>query len=139
VTVKVLAGPVVTHRGARIGMTGGDLDIPQVHTSVQHGRDEGMAEHVRVRPGDPHPGGFGEPAQVAGGGMAVHPRAATVEQDRAVGAGAYGLVDGPADGWWQRDQDDPRAFAAYAQHAVTVFFAEVGDVCAGGFEDPQAE
>jgi hypothetical protein len=35
--------------------------------------------------------------------MAVHPGAATVEQDRAVGAGAYGLVDGPAHGWWQRD------------------------------------
>jgi hypothetical protein len=30
-------------------------------------------------------------------------------------------------------------FAAYPQHPVAVFFAEVGDVGAGGFEDPQAE
>jgi hypothetical protein len=27
----------------------------------------------------------------------------------------------------------------HAQHAVAVFFAEVTDVCPGGFEDPQAE
>jgi hypothetical protein len=30
-------------------------------------------------------------------------------------------------------------FAAYAQHPVSVFFAEVSDIGAGGFEDPQAE
>jgi len=28
---------------------------------------------------------------------------------------------------------------AHAQDAVAVFFAEVGDVGAGGFKDPQAE
>ena len=70
-TVKVLAGPVGTHRGARIGVAGGDLDIPQVHACVQHGRDEGMAEHVRVRPGDPHTRSLGEAPQAAGGGVAV--------------------------------------------------------------------
>jgi hypothetical protein len=31
------------------------------------------------------------------------------------------------------------AVAAHAQHLVTVFFAEVGDVGADGFEDPQAQ
>ena len=36
-------------------------------------------------PGDPHPGGFGEVPQAAGGGVAVHPGAAAVEQDRAAG------------------------------------------------------
>jgi hypothetical protein len=71
VTVKVLAGPVGTHRGARIGVAGGDLDIPQVHACVRHGRDEGMAEHVRVRPGDPHTRSLGEAPQAAGGGVAV--------------------------------------------------------------------
>jgi hypothetical protein len=35
-------------------------------------------------------------------------------------------VDGAPDGWRQRDQDDLSAFAAHAQHPVTVFFAEVG-------------
>jgi hypothetical protein len=31
------------------------------------------------------------------------------------------------------------ACAAYPQHPVAMFFAQVGDVCAGGLEDPQAE
>jgi hypothetical protein len=53
--------------------------------------------------------------------------------------GRDGLVDGPPDGRWQRDEDDFGALAAYAQDPAAVFFAEVGDVSAGGFEDPQAE
>ena len=56
-----------------------------------------------------------------------------------MGAAADGLVDGPPDGWWQRDEDDLGSLAAYAQDPVTVFFAEVGDVRAGSFEDPQIE
>src|SRR6185369_5412441 len=52
VAVEILAGPVVTHRGTWVGVAGGDLDVPQVYASVQHGGDEGMAEHVRVRPSD---------------------------------------------------------------------------------------
>src|SRR5215467_15288202 len=71
--------------------------------------------------------------------MAVHPDAAAVEQDRPVGGGADGSIEGPPYGRWQGDEDDLGAFAAYAQHLVAVFFAEVGDVRASGFEDPQAE
>jgi hypothetical protein len=48
-------------------------------------------------------------------------------------------VDGPPDRWRQRYQDDLGAFAAYVQHPVAVFFAQVGDVGAGGFENPQAQ
>jgi hypothetical protein len=36
-------------------------------------------------------------------------------------------------------QHDPVAFAVHFQDAVSVFLAEVDDVGAGGFEDPQAE
>ena len=71
--------------------------------------------------------------------MAVHPGAAVVEQDRSAGAGADRGVDGPADRWRQRDQDHLGALAAYAQHPVAMLFAQVSDVCAGGFEDPQTE
>ena len=49
-----------------------------------------------------------------------------------VGAGP---VDGPADRWRQRDLNHLGALAAYAQHSVAVFFAQVGDVCTSGFED----
>jgi hypothetical protein len=37
-------------------------------------------------------------------------------------------VDGPPDGWRQRDLDDLGALAADAQHPVAVFFAGVGDI-----------
>lgn len=39
--VKVFAGSVVAHRGARVGVAGGDLDVPEVHAGVEHGGDEG--------------------------------------------------------------------------------------------------
>src|SRR5690242_10450886 len=71
--------------------------------------------------------------------MTVHSGTAVVEQDRAAGPDAYCPVDGPAHSWWQWDQDDLGALAAPAQHPVTVFFTQVGDVRPGGFEDPQAE
>jgi hypothetical protein len=87
----------------------------------------------------PGAGGPGEVAQAAGGGVPVHPRAATVKQDGSADTRAGRLVDGPADRWRQRDQDDSGALAADAQHPVAVFFAEVGDVCAGGFGDPEPE
>lgn len=50
--VQVVAGPVVAHRGARVGVVGDDLHVAQVSAGVGHGRDTGMTEHVRVCPGD---------------------------------------------------------------------------------------
>ena len=52
---------------------------------------------------------------------------------------ADGAVDGAADRGRQRDQDDLVALAVHAQDAVAVLLAEVVDVGAGGFEDPQPE
>jgi hypothetical protein len=72
-------------------------------------------------------------------GVTVHPDTAAVEQDRPTSAVPGCPVDGPPDRWRQRDQDDLGALAAHAQHPMTVLLAEVGDVRAGGFEDPQAE
>ena len=51
----------------------------------------------------------------------------------------HGAVDRPADRRRQRDQDDLAAFAADAQYPVTVLLAEVADVRAGGFENPQTQ
>ena len=134
---RALSG--VPHRRARIGVAGGDLDVPEVDAGIEHGRDKRVAEHVRMSPGDLDAGGFGESPQTAGGRVPVHPPAAAVEQDRSARAVRDRTVDGPADRWRQRDQDDLGAFAAYAQHPVAVLFAEVGDVRAGGLEDPQAD
>jgi len=69
VAVQVLAGSVVPHRGSRVGVPGGDLHVAQVNTGIEHGRDESVAEHVRVCPGDLDAGGLGEVAQAAGGGV----------------------------------------------------------------------
>lgn len=69
-----------------------------------------------MAPGDPRTGCFSQASQAAGGGVAVHPSAAGVEQDRPAGAGADRAVDGAPDRWRQWDQDDLVAFAADAQH-----------------------
>jgi WD40 repeat protein len=47
------------HGGPRVGVTSGDLHVTQVSASAGHGRDVGVAEHVRVRPGDLDAGGNG--------------------------------------------------------------------------------
>jgi hypothetical protein len=70
VPVEVLAGAVVAGGRAGIGVPGGDLDIAQVNASIEHGRDEGVPEHVGVWPGDPYACVLGEVAQAAGGGRA---------------------------------------------------------------------
>jgi hypothetical protein len=50
-----------------------------------------------------------------------------------------GPVNGPADCWRQRNQDDLGAFPAHAQHPMAVLLAQVGDIRASGLEDPQAK
>jgi len=42
VAVEVLSGTAVTHRGARLGVAGGNLDIAQADPGVEHGGDEGL-------------------------------------------------------------------------------------------------
>jgi hypothetical protein len=46
-----------------------------------------------------------------GGGVPLHPGAAPVAQDRAALAVADGVVEGAADGGWQRDENGLAAFA----------------------------
>ena len=92
-----------------------------------------------MRPGDLNAAGLGEAVQAAGGRVPVHPGAAGVEENRPVYPVPYCLVNGPADGWRQRDQDHLGALAAHAQHPVAVLLAEIGDVRAGGLGGPQAE
>jgi hypothetical protein len=98
-----------------------------------------VAEHVRVRPGDPHASSFGQgrSRRVAAWRSIRAPQLLSRTGPRM--RPADGLVDSPADGWWQWDQHDLGALAAHAQHPVAVLFAQVGGVGPGGFEDPQAE
>src|SRR5258706_2305991 len=76
VAVEVLAGSVVTHRGARVGVAGSDLDIAKVHARVEHGGYEGMAKHVRVWASDPDTRRFSQEPPAAGLCLTGPPRAA---------------------------------------------------------------
>jgi hypothetical protein len=71
--------------------------------------------------------------------MPVHPQIADVEQDRPSDPGSHCAVDRARDRWWQRHQHHLGALADDSQHTVPVFLTQVGDVRAGGFEDPQPE
>jgi len=80
-----------------------------------------------VNPRHPDPGGGGQLLERAGGGVAVHPGAEGVAQDRPVDAAVHGPVDRPPDGRRQWHEDDLAALAADPQRAVAVFLAEVVD------------
>jgi hypothetical protein len=71
--------------------------------------------------------------------MPVHPGPAGVAQDRPGGSPGDRAVNGPPDRGRQRDEHKVVTLANYAQDAVTVFLADVADVRAGGFEDPQPQ
>ena len=73
-------------------MAGGDLHVAQADAGVEHGRHERMPEHVRVHPGHADAGCAGQVFEPAGGGVAVHPPANRVAQDRPVGAAVDGAV-----------------------------------------------
>src|ERR1700722_14102324 len=48
-------GPAVAHCVSRVGVAGGDLDVPEIDASIEHRRDEGVLEHMRVGlPEDTH-------------------------------------------------------------------------------------
>jgi hypothetical protein len=96
-----------------------------------------MAEHMQVRLGHPYPGNVGQVPQAPGGGVAVHPRARLLSRigPRVRVPAARSMARLTAGGSGTRTTLLP---AAYAQHPVAVFFAQVGDVRSAGFEDPQA-
>src|SRR5207249_2342434 len=66
--------------------------------------------------------------EAASRGVAVHPGAQGVAQDRPLGSAVHGTVDRPGHRGWQRDEDDLAALAAHAERPVAVFLTEVGDV-----------
>jgi hypothetical protein len=96
---------------------------------------ERVAEHVGMQLRHPDDRRLGEPTKPTGRRVPVHPRPAAVEQDRPAYPVGDGGVDRSSDRWRERHQCYPVAFAVHPQDAVAVFFAKVGDVAAGGFEE----
>jgi hypothetical protein len=58
VPVETVAGPVISHRCARIGMRGRFLDIPKRNSGIKGGGDERVSQGVR-------PDRLGDPARLA--------------------------------------------------------------------------
>jgi hypothetical protein len=87
-------------------MSGCDLDVPEVHASVEHGGHEGVAEHVGMHPGGRDPGDLGQGAEPASGTVAIHPVSGSTAQDGSAGAAVGGAVDGPSHCRWQGYQGD---------------------------------
>jgi hypothetical protein len=112
-------------------MSSRDLGVAQIHTGVEHGGDKGVAKHVWVHAGDLDSRGCLQPLQTTRGGMAMHPVAIAVEQNRPSVTISDGAVDRAGHRWWHR-HDDPH-------DAVAVFLAEVGHVEVGRFMNTQAE
>ena len=81
----------------------------------------------------------GEVAKPPRGGMPIHGAAAPVEQQCPGCSVASGSIDGAADRWRKRNEDDLAALAADPENAVAMFFSEVVNVGADGLEDPQPE
>ncbi|GAA3383325.1 hypothetical protein GCM10020369_08790 [Cryptosporangium minutisporangium] len=116
--VEVLAGSVVAHRRSWIGVAGGELDVAEADAGVEHRGDEGVAEHVRVRPGHPDSGGRRERLEPTGRGVPIHRATASVAQDRPGGAFVDGTVERASNSGWEWYEDDLAFFAADAQDAV---------------------
>jgi hypothetical protein len=116
-------------------VAGGDLDVAEADASVEHCGDEGVAQHVWVHAWHPDASAVGQVLEPSGRRVSVHPRPVDVAQNRAGVAAVDRLVDGSGDGRRERDEDDLAALASHAQNAVAVFFAEVADAGAAGFED----
>jgi len=135
VPVQAGAGPVIPHRGARVGVGGGFLHVPQRHPGVER-RGERVSQGVRADVlGDL--GAAGDPAEDPGGAVPVQPPPVRGEEQRSFGALVDGQVDRPGGARCQRNGDDLAALAGDDQGAVPAFQAQLLDVGAGGLRYPQ--
>jgi hypothetical protein len=134
--VQAGACPVVAHGGARVGVGGGFLHVPQRHPGVERGGDERMSQRVRADMfGDA--GAAGDPADGTRGAVPVQPLAVRGQEQRAFGALTGRQVDGAGGAWGERDGDDLAAFAGDDQRPVAALEAQVLEVRAGGLRYPQ--
>ena len=104
-------------------MSSRDLGVAQVDAGVEHRGHEGVPEHVRMHPGDPHTGGLLQAVQAQSCRVPAHAAAVPVEQDRSDVTAADGPVGRSSHGWRHRDQDDLVPFADDAHDPVSVLLA----------------
>ncbi len=137
VPVQAAAGPVVPHRGPRIGVRGGVLDVPQRHPGVQRRGDECMPERVG-RDGLADACTARDLADDPPSAVPVQPSPVRSQEHRPFGSLADGKVDRAGGARRQRDGDDLSALAGDRQCPVAALEAQVLDVSAGSLGYPQA-
>ena len=134
--VQAGAGPVVSHRGARVGVGGGFLHVAQRHPGVERRGYECMPQRVGADViGDP--GAAGDPVHDPGGAVPVQPPPVRGEEQRSFVALADGQVDRAGGARRERDGDDLAALMGDEQGPVPAFHAQVLDVGAGRLRHPQ--
>jgi len=137
VPVQAAAGPVVPDRGARVRVRRRLLHVPQGHSGIQGGGDEGVSERVG-RDGLADSRAAGGLADDPPGAVPVQPSPVRGQEHRAAGPFPDGQVDRAGGARRQRDGDDLAALAGDRQGPVAALEAQVLDVGAGGLGDPQA-
>ena len=127
VSVERHAGPVVAHGGARVGVTGGFLDIAQWDTGVEGGGNERVPQRVWTD-ALVNPCSSGDPPYDPGGAVPVESSAGAVTEDRSYGSFTHSEIDRARSSWCKRDGHGLAALAVDDESPVTALEAELFDV-----------
>jgi hypothetical protein len=130
-------GPVIPHRGARVGVGSCFLHVAECDPGIQRGGDERVPERVGTD-GLSDPSMPGEAADDPPGAVPIQPSAIRSCENGPRATFADGQVDraGGARGEW--DGDDLAALAGDHQDPVPAFQAQRLDVGPCGLGDAQA-
>jgi hypothetical protein len=112
------------------------LNVAKRQSGIEGASDERMAQAVRRDPlGDPGPPG--QPLHRPVGGVAGEPLSGGADEDRPAGTSADVQVKRHGSTGCERDRDVPAAPAYDPLRPVSTIDAEIGDVGAQRFGDPQ--
>jgi hypothetical protein len=100
VAVEVLAAPVIDGRSPGVGVTSGDLDVPERDASVEGGHDERCSQHVWMHGAEP--GALADRADPSVRGAPVEALAVTAPEDGPFAAFTDRQVEGPGGPWHER-------------------------------------
>src|SRR4051812_29955676 len=134
VPVEVLAPSVVDRRCSRVGVTGGDLYVPQRYAGVEGGHDEPGAQHVRMDAAEPST--LADRTNPTVGGAPVQTLPVLAPQDWSLLTLAHDQIDRA-----RRSRDERNRGGLVAedrQRAMAALEGQVLDVGAAGFGDSEA-
>jgi len=133
VPVERLASSVVALGGARVGVAGCFLDVPQRNAGVECSSDERVPQGVRTDAlGDPRLSG--DATHDPSGGVTIEALPSPIHEDRALEPLVDRQVEGPGNPRRERHGHDLAALAGQCQGPMTSLQAERVDVRAKASE-----